>query len=76
MEAPYGDMGNSIREKHKARRGDFVMFADDDNWCATIRSNGSVPSDCRLKPVRNRGAFYVSAEHTGLQSGVSVVQDP
>ncbi|CAL5225566.1 g8405 [Coccomyxa viridis] len=32
MESAYGDMGNSIREKHKARRGDFVMFADDDNW--------------------------------------------
>ena len=35
METKYGDMGNSIREKHKARRGDFVLFADDDNWCAT-----------------------------------------
>lgn len=34
METLYGDMGNSIRDKHKARRGDFVMFADDDNWCA------------------------------------------
>lgn len=32
MEAQYSDMGNSIREKHKARKGDFVLFADDDNW--------------------------------------------
>ena len=23
MESAYGDMGNSIREKHKARRGDL-----------------------------------------------------
>ena len=35
MEDKYGDMGNSIRDKHKARRGDFVMFADDDNWCGS-----------------------------------------
>ena len=38
METKYGDMGNSIREKHKARRGDFVLFADDDNWCATAHT--------------------------------------
>ena len=32
MEQKYGDMGNSIRDKHKKEKGDFVMFADDDNW--------------------------------------------
>ena len=32
MEPKYGDMGNSIRDKHKKEKGDFVMFADDDNW--------------------------------------------
>lgn len=32
MESKYGDMGNSIRDKHKKEKGDFVMFADDDNW--------------------------------------------
>ena len=32
MEQKYGDMGNSIRDRHKKEKGDFVMFADDDNW--------------------------------------------
>ena len=41
METKYADMGNSIREKHKERRGDFVMFADDDNWCAGTHTGNS-----------------------------------
>ncbi len=45
MESAYGDSGNSIREKHKARRGDFVMFADDDNWCVTSPQQPSVSMD-------------------------------
>ena len=44
METKYGDMGNSIRDKHKARRGDFVMFADDDNWCVSACSRAIVVS--------------------------------
>ena len=43
MEAQYGDMGNSIREKHKARNGDFVLFADDDNWY--FSSPAAVPTE-------------------------------
>ena len=25
--------GNPLRNKYRAKTGDFVMFADDDNWC-------------------------------------------
>ena len=32
MEKKYGDSGNSLRNKHMSRKGEFVMFADDDNW--------------------------------------------
>ena len=38
MEKAYRDMGNSIRERHKARKGDFVLFADDDNWYVLLSS--------------------------------------
>lgn len=26
------DSGNSLRTKHQSNTGDFVLFADDDNW--------------------------------------------
>lgn len=26
------DSGNSLRSKHRSNTGDYVLFADDDNW--------------------------------------------
>ena len=28
--------GNPLRNKYRAKKGDFVMFADDDNWCVIL----------------------------------------
>ena len=40
---PVNDMGNTHRNSHRSKAGDFVMFADDDNYytpdaLATVRS--------------------------------------
>ena len=56
--------GNPLRNKYRAKKGDFVMFADDDNWCVIrFSSCWSLRGVCALRQHPSAAMHMCESAH-------------